>query len=175
LQPEHHSDTKPKRAKNGAHRYRKPRAIADWNRATLQNLDRRTAPFLRYEQLRHGIISDLGGEDAVSVAQSQIADRCAFISMKLEMMQVADLAGTEPLDLQRFGELVDRGRRSFESIGLQRVPRDVTTLTEFISDIEAQKQARADSEMASDALNGAATTAEPQDTPNQEIDNENGP
>ena len=57
-------------------------------------------------------------------AAAKIADRAAFISMKLELMQIADLAG-KPMDLQKFGELVDRGRRSFETIGLSRRAREI--------------------------------------------------
>jgi hypothetical protein len=113
-------------------RRRPPRSIAKWDRRTL-DLDRRSVPFLRYESIRCGIIADLGGEDAVTTAQAQMADRAAFISMKLEMLQIADLSGGE-IDLQRYGELVDRGRRSFETIGLERRARDLTpTVDQYVA------------------------------------------
>jgi hypothetical protein len=112
--------SKPSR-KNAA---RRSRPIASWDRRHTNKLDRRTVEFKRYEALRAGVIADLGGEDFVTTAQAQIADRAAFICMMLEMMQIDALSGSK-IDLQRFGELVDRGRRSFETIGLERRARDI--------------------------------------------------
>jgi hypothetical protein len=45
--------------------------------------------------------------------------------MRLEQMQITSLSGEE-IDLQRYGELTDRLRRLFETVGLERRARDVT-------------------------------------------------
>ena len=103
---------------------RRPRAISELDRRTC-DLDRRSLEFKRYEEVRSAVIADLGGEDAVSTAEAQITDKAAFIAMTLEQMQITALSG-EPIDLQRYGELTDRLRRLFETVGLARRSRDIT-------------------------------------------------
>jgi hypothetical protein len=110
---------------------RRPRSIAEMDRRTLEKLDRRSVEFKRYEDIRAALVSDRGGEAAVSTAEAQIADKAAFIAMTLEGMQIASLAG-EDIDLQRYGELTDRLRRNLESIGLERKAKDVTPLSEYL-------------------------------------------
>ena len=104
---------------------RRSRSIAGLDRRTLAKLDRRTVEYQRYAGIRAALIADKGGETAVSEAEAQLVDRCAFMAMRLETMQIVALAGEE-IDLQRYGELTDRLRRGLESIGLQRRARDIT-------------------------------------------------
>jgi hypothetical protein len=103
---------------------RRPRSIGELDRRSC-DLDRRSLEFKRYEEVRAAVISDLGGEDAVSTAEAQITDKAAFIAMTLERMQITSLNG-EAIDLQRYGELTDRLRRLFESVGFSRRQREVT-------------------------------------------------
>ena len=113
---------------------RRPRSIGELDRRSC-DLDRRTLEFKRYEEVRAAVIADLGGEDAVSTAEAQITDRAAFIAMILETMQITSLNG-EQIDLQRYGELTDRLRRLFESVGFTRRQRNVTpTLSQFVDGI----------------------------------------
>ena len=64
------------------------------------------------------MIADLGGEDAVSTAEAQITDKAAFIAMTSTMYITAPSG--EQIDLQWYGELTDRLRRLFETVGLAR-------------------------------------------------------
>jgi hypothetical protein len=120
--------TKPSRTRTKPSRLR---ALADLDRRKVE-LDRRSIEYQRYEDIRGSIVSDLGGPDAVSTAEAQIADKAAFIARTLEMMQAAALSGGE-IDLQRYGELVDRLRRQFDAIGLQRRARQVEDSIESIA------------------------------------------
>ena len=83
-------------------RAKRLRPITQWDRRSL-DVDHRGVQYQRYEAIRAGIISDLGGEDVVTTAETQIADRGAFLSMKLEMLQIADLSG-EQIDMQWDGQ-----------------------------------------------------------------------
>ena len=99
------------------------------DKRSLEKLDRRGVEFKRYEEVRAALVSDLGGDDAVSTAQMQIADKCAFIAMQLERQQIASLAG-EDIDMRAYGELVDRLRRNLETLGLERKLKDITSLSD---------------------------------------------
>jgi hypothetical protein len=79
----------------------------------------------RFRDLLVGIISDLGGQDAISTGQMQLARRCALISVQCEVMEQAAVAG-QPFDVNIYGELTDRLGRALQRLGLKRRPRDVT-------------------------------------------------
>ena len=118
------ADAGAKERRTGPGRALRPRPLAALDKRTLA-LDRRRSEFLRYEALRSAIVADLGGQEAVTTAEAQIADKAAFIAMQLELMQAVALADQE-IDLALFGALSDRMRRLLESVGLKRRSRDIT-------------------------------------------------
>ena len=108
------------------------RARASNDATFLAGVDRRSSDARRYRDVVRAIVSDLGGDDVLSEAQRQIASKAAFLALRLEMMQCQSLAGGE-IDLPLFGALADRLRRLLETLGLQRVPREVETLESYLS------------------------------------------
>ena len=73
-------------------------------------------------------LSDLGGDDAVSEAERSIIRRAAALTVELERMEVvfavAGEASREQIDL--YQRTANSLRRLLESVGIKRVPRDVT-------------------------------------------------
>jgi hypothetical protein len=97
----------------------------------LEGTDGRSAAARRFRDVLAEIASDLGGIENLSEAQRQLARRCALLSVECEKMEARAVAG-EPIDLDLFGQLVDRLGRALQRIGLRRVPRDVTHLGAYI-------------------------------------------
>ena len=49
-------------------------------------------------------------------------------------------AAGEEIDLEQYGRLTDRLGRAFTRLGLERQPRDVSTLAEIAHEIEDEKR-----------------------------------
>lgn len=87
----------------------------------------------RFRDLVMQIVADLGGGDSLSEGQRQLARRCATIALECEKLEARALVG-EAIDLEVYGTLTDRLGRTFQRLGLRRVPRDVTTsLAEYLA------------------------------------------
>lgn len=100
---------------------------------TLDGLDKRTRPYRRYVAIRDAIHSDLGGEEVLSEVQRQMVSTFATLAMRQEVL-AAEAAQGEEIDLDLYGRIADRLRRIGETIGLERVSRDVTpSLQEYIA------------------------------------------
>src|SRR5262245_66240555 len=81
----------------------------------------------RYRDLVAGHIADLGGRDLLSEAQLSLIKRAAAIEIELERMEGALSAGAL-VDLDLFTRSASHLRRIFETLGIGRVPRNVTSL-----------------------------------------------
>jgi hypothetical protein len=79
----------------------------------------------RYADIVVSHISDLGGADLLSEAQFSLIRRAAAIECELERLD-ARLSAGEPVDLDSYGRCAGHLRRLFETIGVERKPRDVT-------------------------------------------------
>jgi hypothetical protein len=91
-----------------------------------------TAWSRRFADVLAEIVSDLGGADLLSEGQRQLARRCATISISCEQLE-GDSAAGMAIDLNLFGMLTDRLGRTFQRLGLKRVPRNVTpTVGEYL-------------------------------------------
>jgi hypothetical protein len=99
---------------------------------TIDALDRRTRAYKRFVAIRSAIIEDLGGEDALSEVQRQLVSKFATLSLQLEATEAAALAG-QAIDAEAFGRAAGHLRRLAEVIGLQRRPRDITSLTDYLT------------------------------------------
>jgi hypothetical protein len=87
----------------------------------------------RFRALLGGIISDLGGEEAISTGEMQLARRCAWISVQCEIMEREASPGA-PLNLTVYGILTGHLSRALKVLGLKRQPRDVTpTLQDYLN------------------------------------------
>ena len=92
-----------------------------------------TAWARRFRDVLAEIISDLGGPDAgLSEGQRQIARRAATLCIACEKLEGEAAAGRD-IDLDVYGQMVDRLGRAFQRLGLRRQPRDVSSsLATFI-------------------------------------------
>jgi hypothetical protein len=70
-------------------------------------------------------IADLGGEERLSENQLSLCRRAATLETELEMLE-GQLSLGNVADLDLYNRLAGNLRRILESIGLQRVSRDVT-------------------------------------------------
>jgi hypothetical protein len=105
---------------------------------TLDRLDRRTAAAQRAVQLVDAVSNDLGGSDRLSEGTRMLVQRAAVLNTFIESCEVKWLAG-QPIELGDYLAAINCQRRCLESIGLDRLPRDVSTLSplEYAKRIEA--------------------------------------
>jgi hypothetical protein len=96
----------------------------------------------RWRDLTSAHAADLGGADILSEAQSSLIRRVATIEIELEQLE-GKLSKGEAVDLDGYTRAASHLRRILETLGIKRVPRDVTPdLHDYIA---AQ---RADDEVA---------------------------
>jgi hypothetical protein len=113
-------------------RTRKGSAVTS-GRRLLNGGDPNSAWSRRYRDLMAGHISDLGGQDQLSVAQLSLCRRAAALENELERLE-AKLSNGDDVDLDRYGRAASHLRRLLETLGLRRVPRDVTpTLRSYLT------------------------------------------
>jgi hypothetical protein len=72
-----------------------------------------------------GHVADLGGADLLSEAQFSLIRRAAAIECELERLD-ARLSLGDPVDMDSYARVAGHLRRMFETLGLERKPRDVT-------------------------------------------------
>jgi hypothetical protein len=79
-------------------------------------------------------VSDLGGEDIVTAAERSIIRRVATISVELELLEkkFALGDGAAAADLALYLTAANTLRRLLEAVGLKRVARDVSTLSDYL-------------------------------------------
>lgn len=93
--------------------------------AEIDALDRRTRPYRRYDSIRAAVLSDMGGEANVSEVQRQLISKFATLALQLEEIEAAALEG-EQIDLDLFGRCSGHMHRIAMTLGVKRVPIDVT-------------------------------------------------
>jgi hypothetical protein len=92
---------------------------------SLDDLDGRTSAYRKTAELIDRVEADLGGADQLSTAQQQIIRRAALTGAMIEDLGAKWLSGM-PIDLALFCTLSNAERRLYETVGLNRRPRDVT-------------------------------------------------
>jgi hypothetical protein len=93
---------------------------------TMADLDHRTRAYKHARRLTREITSDLGGEDHVTHAQKELIARAAVMSALMADMESRYLKKEEALDVEAYCKLVNTQGRVIGSLGLKRVPKDVT-------------------------------------------------
>ena len=92
-----------------------------------RDIDGRTVYARRFRDVLEAIVSDLGGREAISEAEYQLARRCAALSLKAETMETFLVSGrTDEFDTELYATLTNALGRAFSRIGLKRRARDVT-------------------------------------------------
>ena len=104
---------------------------------SLHDLDRRTAAYRRTVDLIEQIETDAGGHDRLSTGERQIIQRIALTCALAEHLEARWLSGEE-IDPVLYCTLANAQKRLLESVGLRRVPRDVTpSLTDYLRSRDA--------------------------------------
>lgn len=96
----------------------------------------------RYRDLIAGHCGDLGGAEALSKSQKSLIRRASAIECELEQME-GRLSQGDAVDLDVFTRAAGHLRRILELLGLERRPRDIQTLPEFLATFAPDKRADA--------------------------------
>jgi hypothetical protein len=88
--------------------------------------DGRSVTARRFKDLVEFICVDLGGADRLSEGQKQLVRRAAALSAECERQEALWSRGEAEFDIAAYSTLTNAVRRVFETIGLKRVPRDVS-------------------------------------------------
>ena len=96
----------------------------------IEHFDRRGAWARRLQDLIHDHTNDLGGEDTISTAEAVLIRRAAMLCLQCELMEqnFAKAEGGEASakQIDTYQRITNTLRRTLESLGLQRRPKDVT-------------------------------------------------
>jgi hypothetical protein len=106
-------------------RAKRPRSAVTSGRQLFVNGDANSAWSRRFHDLVVGHVTDLGGADLLSEAQFSLIRRAAAIECELERLD-ARLSLGEPVDMDAYARVAGHLRRLFETLGLERKPRDIT-------------------------------------------------
>jgi hypothetical protein len=91
--------------------------------ATFADIDTRRTPFFQVRQLARRIARDMG--DNLSTAQAQLVQRAATLGALCEHTEIQLLLG-QPASVPDFLQMINTQRRLLTTLGLRRVPKDIT-------------------------------------------------
>jgi hypothetical protein len=91
--------------------------------------DDRSAWSRRFRDLVAGHVNDMGGCDRLSEAQFSLVRRASAIECELEQLE-GKLSQGEEIDLDLFTRSASHLRRIFETLGVERKPREVVETLE---------------------------------------------
>src|SRR5689334_19789048 len=100
-------------------------AVTNGSAMFLEDVDGCSRQARRFRDILASLVSDLGGPESLSEQQRQLARRGAFLALQCELLEGKAVAG-EDIDLVLFGVLTDRQGRTFQRLGIKRVPKDIT-------------------------------------------------
>jgi hypothetical protein len=106
-------------------RAKRPRSAITSGRQLFIDGDSNSAWSRRFHDLVVGHVADLGGADLLSEAQFSLIRRAAAIETELERLD-AMLSRGDAVDMDCYARVAGHLRRLFETLGLKRVPHDVT-------------------------------------------------
>jgi hypothetical protein len=121
---------------------KKQRSSVSNGRFLFNHLDHRSAWMRRYRDLILLHVGDLGGEGNVSESELRLVRRAATITIELELME-RQFAEDEKLAdralLETFQRMTNTLRRTLESLGLRRRPKDIgpKSIDEYLATREA--------------------------------------
>jgi hypothetical protein len=97
----------------------------------VEGLDGRTQTARRFRDLVEFVTADLSGAGLLSEGQRQLVRRASALAIMCEAIE-ADLARDLPFDISNYLAATNTFRRVIETLGLRRVPKDATTLRDYI-------------------------------------------
>jgi hypothetical protein len=96
--------------------------------------DGRSVTARRFKDLVEFISVDLGGVDRLSEGEKQLVRRAAALSAECERLEALWARGEAAFDIAAYSVLTNAVRRVFETLGLKRVPRDMTpSLSSYVA------------------------------------------
>jgi hypothetical protein len=111
--------------KRSQKRAKRVRSAVTSGRKLFVDGDPNSAWARRYHDLAARHASDLGGPAELSEAQISLIRRAAAIECELELME-GRLSRGEEIDIDKFTRSASHLRRIFETLGVERKPKDVT-------------------------------------------------
>jgi hypothetical protein len=134
------SDSRPANRRKSRQRTRVANGSALW-----AGIDGRSLWAKRASELLAATISDMGGDANVSEAERALAKRAAVLTVELERREAAfaQVGAVEDAALAIYQTTVNTLRRTLESLGLQRRPRDVSppSVAEYLAHKAKQREA----------------------------------
>jgi len=91
----------------------------------VDDADGRSASARRFKDILAAVVADLGGASELSEAQRQLCRRVALLSLQCEAEEGRAVAG-EAIDFDSYGTMVNVLARTLRTLGLKRIPRDVS-------------------------------------------------
>ena len=98
----------------------------------LGDVDGRSREARRFRDVYAGLVAHLGGEDHASEVKRHLAKRASALIVWSEVEE-AKIATGETLDVQTYTTAVNALRRLLGDLGLERVARDVTPLSDYLT------------------------------------------
>jgi hypothetical protein len=87
----------------------------------------------RFKTVKSQLLRDRGNDP--TQAQITLADNAAGLAVWLEE-QIADMTGGKDLDIGSVTTAVNSLRRVLETLGIERKPKDVTTIEQYLAKFE---------------------------------------
>jgi hypothetical protein len=97
----------------------------------------------RFRDVYEQIMADLGGHDALSEGQRQLARRAGMLASLCEGMEALAVQNSDEFDCEKFGVLCDHLGRLLQRLGLERRTKPANgplTLAEISQRIKAERK-----------------------------------
>jgi hypothetical protein len=108
-------------------------------------IDGRSCWARRQRDLINEHVSDLGGAANMSGSEQRLVRICATLTTELEQLDLKFALGNgSPAELDQYQRTSNTLRRHFETLGLRRVPRDVTVDLKTYLSVRANDKASTD-------------------------------
>ena len=99
--------------------------------------DGRSVSARRFKDLIQDIGADLGGLEYLSESERQLIRRAALLSAESERFEAQWARGETEFDLAMYCTMANNLRRLVETLGLRRIPRDVSkSLADILTEPE---------------------------------------
>jgi hypothetical protein len=94
----------------------------------------------RYRDVIASLTGDLGGRDMIGEAKAALIRDCAALEIVLEKMR-GRMSEGQNVDAEAYARIAAHRRRLLETLGLERVARDVTppTLEHFLGNLKPEE------------------------------------
>src|SRR6516164_5960534 len=118
-------------------RPKRPFSAVSSGRKLLLKGDVNSAWARRYRDVIASLTNDLGGRDMIGEAKAALIRDCAALEIVLEKMR-GRMSEGQNVDAEAYARIAAHRRRLLETLGLERVARDVTppTLEHFLGSLK---------------------------------------